>query len=98
MIKCFCPICNNIMICIRRYPNKICIDCTNSNKLVDEQGNPVTFGNIDESGGFESYHFLNGVRVVKKEHVCYMNDIKLWADEARFGGIVIQIMPNDTTG
>ena len=52
MKKCCCPICNNNMIWISRYPNRICIDCTNSNKLIDEQGYSVTFGNTDESGGF----------------------------------------------
>ena len=72
-----------------RYPRMICVQCHNSIKK-DEAGYPVEFQNIDLFGGFQSIHDINGEKVLKKEHFCFINNIHCYADEARFGGIVIQ--------
>ena len=52
-----------------------------------ENGESIKFYNIDHSGGF-----LSIVNDVKGEiHECLINNKKCYADEARFGGIVIQL-------
>lgn len=87
-----CPICNTVFNRFIRYPKSICSTCANLD-IKDSNGNIVTFTNIDISGGFQSLHVGEGNQIEKKEeHECYINGKKCWADEARFGGIVIQVM------
>jgi len=96
-----CPIClETLTHFCPRYPKAICSKCADSN-IKDNDGNLVSFHNIYISGGFISKHTINNnynnsVIVEKKEHECWVNNgienIKCYADEARFGGIVIQIM------
>ena len=50
----------------------------------------MKFGNIDHTGGFVS--LKNGVATSPPQHICYVNGVKCYADEARFGGIVIRKM------
>jgi hypothetical protein len=85
-----CPICNNQFTRMIRYPNTICNEC--SKHTIDKNGNTVVFANIDEFGGFQSRHFNNNNNnaETKSDHTCYVNGIECYADEARFGGIVIQ--------
>lgn len=79
-----CPICKNKRLTTQRYPNKICYDCT---KLcVTKDNKSIQFFNIDHSGGFVSivdnkYH--------GNIHDCYVKGIKCYADEVRFGGVVV---------
>ena len=91
-----CPLCLDIMgyYYTPRYPKMICPKCANgeNGKIIDSLGNKVSFGNIDIYGGFISYHKINNEIVEKKEHICWINNIKCYAKEARFGGIVIQTM------
>ena len=90
-----CPLCSDILTYYtQRYPKMICINCSNGNKgkILDSLGNEVTFVNIDIYGGFMSLHKIDDKIVEKKEHICWINNIKCSADEARFGGIVIQIL------
>jgi hypothetical protein len=85
-----CLICNNeIMSVSPRYPRMVCAQCHVSIKK-DESGYLVEFQNIDLFGGFQSIHDINGLKVTKNEHICYINNVRCYADEARFGGIVIQ--------
>ena len=87
-----CPICSyNLTYYTPRYPKMICQNCANSD-IVDSSGNKVTFVNIDIYGGFMSLHKINDKIVEKKEHICWIKDIKCYADESRCGGIVIQIV------
>lgn len=46
------------------------------------------------SGGFIAGYADNGEE--HGQHICYIDGIKCWADEARFGGIVIQIYGKQT--
>ena len=92
MAQANCPICANQYTRYERYPRSICGSCAQS-VIKDVDGHTVTFENIDWSGGFQSIHVGEGNQIIKKEeHVCFVNGIKCWADEARFGGIVIQTM------
>jgi hypothetical protein len=93
-----CPICLDIMDYFTpRYSKMICGKCANGNndnncKILDSFGNEVSFGNLDIYGGFASYHKINNEIVKKEDHLCFINNIKCYANEARFGGIVIQTM------
>ena len=61
-----------------------------------EDGRRVRHGNISHSGGFES--LIEGETVKGHEHYCYIERevirYKLYADEARFGGIVYLLANN----
>lgn len=85
-----CPLCSEIMTYFTsRYPKMICINCANS-KILDNSGNEVAFYNADFHGGFISIHNINNEQITKEEHICFINNVKCFANEARFGGIVIQ--------
>ena len=80
---------------LARYNKAVCTDCITNNDVVDVNDNKITFGNIDEHGGFISYTTLkNGEEIVGKEHTCYINGYECYADETRFGGIVISCFMN----
>jgi predicted amidophosphoribosyltransferase len=81
-----CPICGKAQKKIPRYPDYICRDC--AKRASDEQGRPLEFFNQGMSGGFYARHV--GTREKSDNHICFIDGIKCWADEARFGGIVIQ--------
>ena len=78
-----CPICKNDMLLFNRYPNRICNKC--SELTVTEEKKNIYFGNIDIYGGFMSIVDGN----IGDIHECYVNDIKCYAEEGRFGGIII---------
>lgn len=80
-----CPICNKNMIDFERYPKMICHECVELATI--KSGESIKFYNIDATGGFLS--IVNDVR--GEIHECYINNLKCYADEARFGGIVIQL-------
>ena len=80
-----CPICDKNMIYLERYPKMICHECVLL--ATTENGETIKFYNIDHTGGF-----LSIVNNVKGEiHECLVNNLKCYADEARVGGIVIQL-------
>jgi hypothetical protein len=81
-----CPICKDVLeYYTHRYPNAICNKCSNTenDEIIDSFGNPVSFANVDCTGGFISFHKINNTIVKKEEHIC-------WIKEMLFGGIVIQ--------
>ena len=80
-----CPICNKNMMYLERYPKMICYECIEL--TVNKNGESIKFYNIDHTGGFMSV--VNDVK--GEEHECYINNIKCRADEARFGGIVVEL-------
>lgn len=81
-----CPICQAPTMANPRYPNYLCHNC--ANEVTTKNGESITFYNIDASGGIIAY-FTGTVQVYPSQE-CYINGIKLYAQEARFGGIVIQ--------
>lgn len=51
-------------------------------------GRALQFFNIDMSGGFMAQHADD--QSPYESHICYIEGRMCWADEARFGGIVIR--------
>ena len=45
------------------------------------------------SGGFEG--IVTETKEKYESQICYIGGVKCWADEARFGGIVIETMIDD---
>ena len=80
-----CLICEKEMLHSERYPNMICPECVEL--ALTKDGENIKFYNKDHNGGFIS--IVNDVK--GKIHECYINNRKCYADEARFGGIVVQL-------
>tara|TARA_B100000925_G_scaffold263134_1_gene220843 strand:- start:10 stop:405 length:396 start_codon:yes stop_codon:yes gene_type:complete len=92
-----CPICKTMMDTIPgRYFNVVCNECIDVYGMYDENGNSIKFGNIDISGGLKSIttNKDNGSETVGDSNICYINGFQCIAQEARFGGIVIQCCEN----
>lgn len=85
-----CPICDAQVDEYPRYPRYVCHDCTTEPVLAPD-GRAVAFGNVDISGGCEGRYLDSGEPY--EGHECYVRGSKCWADEARFGGTVIQAAP-----
>ena len=81
-----CPICGTGQREDARYPNHLCGDCVC--RAVDEHGRSLTFGNVGVGGGFVASYAITGER--RDSHICFVDGVTCWADEARFGGIVVQ--------
>jgi hypothetical protein len=82
-----CPICSTEVQFSERYPKYVCFDC--EAKATDENKRPLNFNNTTMlGGGFAAEYADTGER--REGHICYIDGIKCRADEARFGGIVIQ--------
>jgi len=81
-----CPICSSAVQYWERYPQAICHHC--AERACDAQGRKLRFYNESMSGGFIAVVDETGEE--SEEHICYIDGIKCWATEHRFGGIVIQ--------
>lgn len=81
-----CPICGTKVRPYERYPRYLCSAC--AGRAVCEKGRPLSFSNTDLSGGFEACYADTGEP--REGHACYVDGVACRADEARFGGIVIQ--------
>ena len=87
-----CPICSAEIQRLARYPRSICRECFSRENVKDASGNPVWFCNTHFPGlGFASLHTVDGTVVEKEEHICFVKGVKCYAEEAKFGGIVIEI-------
>jgi hypothetical protein len=87
MTKIKCPICSIEIEKSRRYPNCVCKGC--SYRACDENGRLLKFFNIDLSGGFLSRYVDTNEKY--ESHLCYIKGVKCYADEAHFGGIVVEV-------
>jgi len=87
-----CPICKSAIEPSAREGIYVCYDCVNSGTFT-EDGRKINFGNINWAGGFESR--IEGEGLPGSEHYCYINHgdnkFKVYASEARFGGIVYHL-------
>jgi hypothetical protein len=77
-----------------RYPKKICSDCYSKDKF-DSRGNLLEFSNLSVSGGFKiTYMDRNGNTISEDDTEeyceCLIDNKLFFAQEAKFGGIVIQ--------
>lgn len=85
-----CPICSTLVPHQARYPHAVCRNCCD--KACNRQGQKLAFFNLSISGGFRA--MVADTKQEYPSHICYIEGKLCWADEARFGGIVIQ--PCDT--
>lgn len=80
-----CPICNKPRKMDLRYPNAVCPAC--AEQVTDEQGRQLVLYNERVSGGFRA--IVQGTNELRASHLCYIQGVECWADEAYMGGIVI---------
>ncbi len=82
-----CPTCTMPVQSNARYPGQLCAICML--EAVDARGRALTFSNVDATGGFCAT--LDDGTVVSDGHVCFVRGVRCRADEAHFGGIVVQV-------
>lgn len=82
----YCPICSAEVAPSARYPKYVCEKCCM--RAADEAGRPLRFTNVSFSGGFAAIY--DDTHEERDSHICYINGVRCWADEAHMGGIVIQ--------
>lgn len=88
-----CPICDKEVYPFPRHPKYVCLDCIEEYPPVNRHGKQVSFSNVDWTGGFASR--VCGTTEKEEDHVCFVKGVLCWADEARFGGIVIEVVDKD---
>ncbi|WP_433830726.1 hypothetical protein [Flavobacterium anhuiense] len=94
-IKQWCSNCFKNVYYYGRYPKYICHDCS-SKEIYDENGNYLDFFNLGFSGGFKSVTKNAAGEIIKEVDTeqfcdCIIDGKLFFAQEARFGGIVIQL-------
>ncbi|MPS74902.1 MAG: hypothetical protein E2590_17360 [Chryseobacterium sp.] len=88
--KQFCSNCNSKIGFTQRYPKTICNNCRN--KLTDKDGRKVEFYNTEALGsGCQGYYSDTNQNEKYNSTICYLINKEYFADEGRFGGIVIQL-------
>lgn len=87
--KQFCPNCRESVKKNLRYPKYLCRNCV---KLItDENGRKLVFYNTHILGyGCQGYYVDRTQREKYNSNICFIRTQKYFAEEARFGGIVIQ--------
>jgi hypothetical protein len=85
----FCPICGTAVTPLARYPRYVCASC--DAKACSAEGRPLRFFNLSMSGGFGAEYADTDEPY--DSSICYIDGVKCHANEARFGGIVIQPVP-----
>lgn len=83
-----CPICSRPVAPSARYPRYVCQSC--AAKAKSQDGRPLAFYNEGLSGGFLARYADDDTPY--NGHECFIDGIRCDADEARFGGIVIQVV------
>jgi len=81
-----CPICSKPVAVSERHPRYVCQNC--AGRARSKNGRLLEFFNEDMSGGFAARYADTGETY--SGHECYIDGIRCYADESRFGGIVIQ--------
>lgn len=81
-----CPICAASLAPQIHYPRYVCRDCASRAKSAD--GRALTFSNIGFDGGYAASYIDTGEP--HDSHDCWIDGVACHADEARFGGIVIE--------
>ena len=82
-----CPICSKPLDLYERYPRYVCQEC--AAKTCDAAGRPVSFRNLSFEGGCEGYYPDTDKKYPSDE--CFIDGRACTAQEARFGGIVVQV-------
>jgi hypothetical protein len=84
--KQYCPICKSEVHPYLRYPKYVCDNCFS--QATDENQRKVTFENISFWGGCQGIYIDTQEKY--DNNICYIQGHKCIANEARFGGVVIQ--------
>ena len=84
-----CPTCGVALKPVPRYPRYLCGTC--ASRATDQHGRSLTFCNESLSGGFVAAYVDTGQPY--DSHACWVDGVACHADEARFGGIVIEVLP-----
>ncbi|HVW96018.1 MAG TPA: hypothetical protein VHA56_08625 [Mucilaginibacter sp.] len=82
-----CPICNRYKAYSERYPDYVCRKCVEL--ATDKDGKQVAFYNITIDGHGCQGKYVTGGKLYRGT-TCFIKEIKCFADEAYFGGIVIR--------
>jgi hypothetical protein len=82
-----CPVCKREIAFQARYPRYVCLDC--ARLATDFIGRKLLFYNVDASGGYRAIYA--DTNEIYDSHQCFISGMECRADEAKFGGIVIQI-------
>ena len=73
---------------MERYPKMLCIECSQLAK--DHEGRDLEFYNTHPLGGGFGARYKD-TEEPYDSHTCYVNGVKCHVDEARFGGIVVEV-------
>ena len=90
-LKTFCANCKNERRGFsQRYPKSICHEC--SSKVTDKNGRSIEFFNSEALGsGCQGCYSGTNQKEKYELNVCYIDGKEFVAEEARFGGIVINL-------
>lgn len=83
-----CPICGEKVARWERYPRQVCEYC--ASKASDAYGRRLCFSGEDSAGGFRAFYRDNGAEY--RHQICYIDGRKCFANEHRFGGIVVEVV------
>ena len=88
-----CPICGTEQPAVPRYPGYLCRECVS--RASTEDGRRLRLVNTSISGGFAARYADTEelCEEVTITHLVYVDGTRCWADEARYGGIVVQPRP-----
>ncbi len=82
-----CPICAAALESESRYPRYVCSSC--ASRACSADGRPLTFSNAGFDGGYVARY--NDTGEPYDGHDCWIDGVACRANEARFGGIVIEV-------
>lgn len=81
-----CPICQSTVTENSRYPRYLCRAC--AARACDIDGRSLRLSQARPDGRYAACYADTGISYESRE--VYVDGIACWADEARFGGIVVQ--------
>ena len=83
-----CPICAEEVKANPRCPRYLCRACVG--RATDENAEQVHFFQSSPDGRYAARYVATGDDY--PSHECFIDGVKCWADEARFGGIIVQVI------
>ncbi|WP_291722297.1 hypothetical protein [Bernardetia sp.] len=87
-----CPICQNEIFYDSNYPNELCKSCVG--RATDGHGRYVKFYNRNLASGIIGFYADADGKEEYEHTTCYVSKQKCEAKEARFGGVVIELIPS----
>jgi DNA-directed RNA polymerase subunit RPC12/RpoP len=84
-----CSNCGTEVDYFPRYPSYLCFECME--KVTDKDGRPLEFDNTELMGaGCQGYYLDVSPTEKYNSDTCYIDGVEYYAQEMKFGGIVIQ--------